>query len=144
MSMSDEITLGWMPHNTFDEKPMLVQIMACWCQAANHYLSQCWPRSMLPCGINSLTYSFGYFCRGVTCKQVKIVADSLLFVKLHLLARWKKMQLIIISLQNFIPIRKTPFLSLCHIKKSVLFVNIYVVKIYAVQPLKVSILQRNL
>ena len=32
-------------------KPTLVQVMA-WCrQATSHYLSQCWPRSMLPYGI---------------------------------------------------------------------------------------------
>ena len=85
MSMSDEIALCWMPNKTFDEKSTLVQIMAWWRKATSHYLSQCWPRSMLPCGINSLVYSSGYFCRGRSRMQVKIVADS--FVKLHLLTR---------------------------------------------------------
>ena len=54
MIMSDEIALCWMPHKTFDEKSPLVQILTWWRQATSHYLSQCWPRSMLPCGINSL------------------------------------------------------------------------------------------
>ena len=40
-----ETALCWMPQNT------LVQIMV-WChQATSHYLSQCWPRSMLSYGI---------------------------------------------------------------------------------------------
>ena len=34
-----------------DDKSALVQVMA-WCrQATSHYLSQCWPRSVLPYGI---------------------------------------------------------------------------------------------
>ena len=46
-----EITLRWMTQNLANEKSTLVQVMA-WChQATFHYLSQCWPRSMLPCGI---------------------------------------------------------------------------------------------
>ena len=48
MSMSREITLGWMPQNTFDGKSTLVQLMA-WChQATSDFLIQCWNRSMLP------------------------------------------------------------------------------------------------
>ena len=48
MSISCEIILRWMPQNTSDGKSTLVQVMA-WCrQATSHYLSQCWPRSMLP------------------------------------------------------------------------------------------------
>ena len=87
MSMLDEIALHWMPHKTFDEKSTLVQITAWWRKATSHYLSQCWPRSMLPCGTNYLVYSSGYVSRGRSRMQVKIVADSLLFVKLHLLTR---------------------------------------------------------
>ena len=35
----------------FTDKSTLVQVMA-WChQATSHYLSQCWPRSMLPNGV---------------------------------------------------------------------------------------------
>ena len=34
-----------------DDKSTLVQVMA-WCrQTTSHYLSQCWPRSMTPCGV---------------------------------------------------------------------------------------------
>ena len=37
-----------MPENLINEKSTLVQVMA-WCrQATSHYLSQCWPRSILP------------------------------------------------------------------------------------------------
>ena len=40
-----------MPHNFTPEKSTLVQVMV-WCrQATNHYLSQCWPRSVSPYGI---------------------------------------------------------------------------------------------
>ena len=42
--------LSFTPHNPI-LKSTLVQIMA-WChQATSHYLSQCWPRSMLPYGM---------------------------------------------------------------------------------------------
>ena len=41
-----EITLRWMPWNTFDGKSTLVWVMACCCQATSHYLSQCWSRFM--------------------------------------------------------------------------------------------------
>ena len=34
--------------NTSDGMITLVQVMAWCCQATSHYLSQCWPRSMLP------------------------------------------------------------------------------------------------
>ena len=40
-----------MPMDLTDGKSTLVQVMA-WCrQATSHYLSQCWPRSLLPYGI---------------------------------------------------------------------------------------------
>ena len=40
-----------MPQDLIDDKSALVQVLA-WChQATSHYLSQCWPRSMSPCGI---------------------------------------------------------------------------------------------
>ena len=43
-----EIALRWMPQDITDDKSILVQIMA-WChEARSHYLSQYWPRSMLP------------------------------------------------------------------------------------------------
>ena len=49
--ISYEIALGWMPLDLTDDKSTLVQVMA-WCrQATSHYLSQCWPRSILPNGV---------------------------------------------------------------------------------------------
>ena len=43
--------LSWIPHNLLNENFTLVQVMA-WChQETNHYLSQCWARSMLAYGI---------------------------------------------------------------------------------------------
>ena len=42
--------LKWMPQDLTDDKSPQVQVMA-WChQAASHYLSWCWLRSMLPYG----------------------------------------------------------------------------------------------
>ena len=50
-SISYEIALRWMPQDLTDDKSALVKVMA-WCrQATSHYLSQCWPRSMLPNGV---------------------------------------------------------------------------------------------
>ena len=47
-----EIALKWMSPNLTDDKSTLVQVTA-WCpQATSHYLSQCWPRSMLPLDVN--------------------------------------------------------------------------------------------
>ena len=40
-----------MPLDRTDDKSTLVQVMA-WChQATSHYLNQCWPRFMSPCGV---------------------------------------------------------------------------------------------
>ena len=52
-NISSEIALTWTSLDLSDDKSTLVQVMA-WCrQAASHYLSQCWPRSMSPwCEIN--------------------------------------------------------------------------------------------
>ena len=48
--ISCELALRWMPLDLTDDKSTLVQVMA-WCrQATSHYLSQCWPRSVLPYG----------------------------------------------------------------------------------------------
>ena len=47
--ISYEIALKWMPPDLTDDKSTLVMT---WChQAASHYLSQCWPRSLSPDGI---------------------------------------------------------------------------------------------
>ena len=49
---SCKIALRWMPLDLTDDKSTLVQVMA-WCrQARSHYLSQCWPGSMTPYGVN--------------------------------------------------------------------------------------------
>ena len=46
--ISHEIALILMSLDFTDDQSTLVQVMA-WChQAASHYLSQCWPRSLLP------------------------------------------------------------------------------------------------
>ena len=46
-----KIALRWMSMDLTDDKSILVQVMA-WCrQPTNHYLSQCWPRSMSPYGV---------------------------------------------------------------------------------------------
>ena len=46
--ISCKIALRWMPLDLTDDKSTLVQVMA-WCrQATSHYLSQCWPRSLVP------------------------------------------------------------------------------------------------
>ena len=50
-SISCEIALIWMSLDFTDDQSTLVQVMA-WCrQAASHYLSQCWPRSLSPYGV---------------------------------------------------------------------------------------------
>ena len=49
--ISCDIAIRWMSVDLTDDKLTLVQVMA-WChQAKSHYLSQCWPSSMLPYGI---------------------------------------------------------------------------------------------
>ena len=48
------IPLGQSPSmalNLIDDKSTLVKVMACCHQATSHYLSQSWPRSMLPYGV---------------------------------------------------------------------------------------------
>ena len=46
-----EIVLRWISLDLSDDKSTLVQEMAWCCQATSHYLSQCWPRSLLPYGV---------------------------------------------------------------------------------------------
>ena len=44
---TSQIALMWMPQNIFDDRSILIQVVA-WCrQAASHYLIQCWPLSTL-------------------------------------------------------------------------------------------------
>ena len=47
-----DIALIWMSLDFADDQSTLVQVMA-WCrQATSHYLSQWWPRSLSPYGVN--------------------------------------------------------------------------------------------
>ena len=49
--ISCKIAPIWMSLDFTDDQSTLVQVMA-WCrQAASHYLSQCWPRSLSPYGV---------------------------------------------------------------------------------------------
>ena len=49
--ISCEIALIWMSLDFTDDQWTLFQVMA-WChQATSHYLSQCWPISLLPYGV---------------------------------------------------------------------------------------------
>ena len=51
LGISCEIALIWISLDFTDDQSALVQVMA-WCrQATSHYLSQCWPRSLSPCGV---------------------------------------------------------------------------------------------
>ena len=51
LSIPNEIVLKCIPQNFSDDKSTLIHIMA-WCHHRTiHYLSQCWPRSMLSYGI---------------------------------------------------------------------------------------------
>ena len=49
--ISCKIALRWMPLDLTDDMSTLVQVMVWCCQATSHYLSQSWPRSLLPYGI---------------------------------------------------------------------------------------------
>ena len=49
--ISCEISLIWMCLDFAVNQSTLVQVMAWCCQAASHYLSQCWPRSLSPYGV---------------------------------------------------------------------------------------------
>ena len=49
--ISSETALIWMSLDFTDDQSTLVQVMA-WChQATSHYLSQYWPKSLLPYGV---------------------------------------------------------------------------------------------
>ena len=56
MGNSCDISLGWMPHNTLDDKSVLAQVVAWCCQATSHYMNQCWPRYISKCGITRLQW----------------------------------------------------------------------------------------
>ena len=72
-----------MPMDLTDGKSTLVQVMA-WCrQATSHYLSQCWPRSLLPYGVlrllwvNSSPPSGAYMHQWIGWALVQIMACRL-------------------------------------------------------------------
>ena len=46
-----KIVFRWMAQNLTSEKSTLVQVMVWCCQATNHYLDQCCPRSLMRYGI---------------------------------------------------------------------------------------------
>ena len=50
--ISYQLAFRWMSLDLTDDKSTLVQVMA-WCRkATSHYLSQCWPRSLSPYGVD--------------------------------------------------------------------------------------------
>ena len=54
--ISCEIALIWMSLDFADDQSTLAQVMAWCCQATSHYLSQCWPRSLLPYDVARLQW----------------------------------------------------------------------------------------
>ena len=77
LSATSKIVVRWMPQNSSDDKSTLVQVMA-WCgQATNHYLNQCWPRSMSSYGVarpqwvNNLTY-LSYVCPCLSWEEFQL------------------------------------------------------------------------
>ena len=60
--ISCEIALTWMSLDFIDDQSTLVQVMI-WCrQAASHYLSQCWPRFLLPYGVTRPRWVNSFSC----------------------------------------------------------------------------------
>ena len=51
VTSSNDNPLRWISWDLTDDKSTLVQVMAWCCQAASHYLSLCWPRSLSPYGV---------------------------------------------------------------------------------------------
>ena len=57
-TLSDNNALRWMPRDLPNDKSALVQVKTWRRQATSHYLSQCWPSSMLASqGLNQLIWS---------------------------------------------------------------------------------------
>ena len=80
--ISHEIALRWMPLDLIDDKSTLVQLMA-WCrQAASHYLSQCWPRSMSPNGVTRPQWVKSWWRRGKETHSALLVLRAV-FSRLH-------------------------------------------------------------
>ena len=95
-----EIAFRWMSLDLIDDESTLVQVMA-WChQATSHYLSQCWPRSLLPHGItrpqwvNSLApWRCGCNLKSVIFKF--IIQNSSLGIGSEIALKWMPQNLII-------------------------------------------------
>ena len=47
LSISCGISLRWIPKDLTDDLSAMIQVVAWCCQAASHYLSQCWPSTMM-------------------------------------------------------------------------------------------------
>ena len=71
-SISCEIALIWMSLDFSDDQSKLVQVMA-WChQATSHYLSQCWPRPLLPYGVTRPQWVKGCGLTSIEIPMIKI------------------------------------------------------------------------
>ena len=69
--ISHEISSRWMSLDLTDDKSTLVQVMA-WCrEATSHYLSQCWPRSLLPLRQPPGYKTWLQICIVNTCQQAQ-------------------------------------------------------------------------
>ena len=110
----------------------LVQAMTSWCQATSHNLSQCWPSSMSPYGIDrpqwiklyisnwvllhSFVYTSGHCRRWRSRMEVKIMAGSLfVHCKIAYFYSVAAEKWLIVSLPNFVTIRRTHFSISCKI-----------------------------
>ena len=61
-SFYHEIAIRWLPLNITDDKSTLAQVMVWWRQAASHYRSHCWPRSMSPYGVTGPQWVNALWC----------------------------------------------------------------------------------
>ena len=107
--ISCEIALKWMSLDFTDDQSTLVQVMA-WCHlAASHYLSQCWPRPLLPYGItrpqwvNTLSH-WRYCCNSklVIFKPILVIGFLAFF--------WEIATELIVSKSVFVPAMAWRFL----------------------------------
>ena len=89
--ISNEVAIRWMSPDLTDDKSTLVLVMA-WClQAASHYLSQCWLRSMSSNGITrpqcvnvvDVTYRFNWLTGGRVWHHIYIVCNISCIRRLH-------------------------------------------------------------
>ena len=112
--VSRENALIWMLLGFTDDKSTLVQVMA-WCrQATSHYLSKCWPRSMLPYGVTrpQCVYpswsrevqiiSQGWWCRGQSQPSVITISLKITYLKISVISPWAS------ELNNEFPFPRRP------------------------------------